>query len=341
MDQGLTWQASGVPTAAAPILLADGVSVSFWRPPFITVNGVIYYPAAAPDFALWDTFTFILCSTMAVSYAYNQQCSIDAHGLLDPVTGVYVAHPAAAIRALLTAFRRWQAGDFDNPALTAFDAAFPYEVGWVITSPTEFGKIIDALLSGLPALYFFKMSGALSLALLSPPAGTPVLTLTDLEMLQAPEGQEDAANLYRRAYLNYQRNWNVQQTVSPITVGPMPVYYPDGPRLAWLGMEWRVAAAKNDPVVTNYPLAADLGPVDTALTQMADARAVAAALLTICQERRELIRATTKIQPFQTELGSLVSIKRTRFKQTVPQLFLLVGLELDFTNSQAILTLWR
>jgi hypothetical protein len=304
-----------------PIPLADGVFVQFFTGP-------------GDDFVLYDEWTFILFSSiMCADTAQAADITVAGRGLISPATGVYPDKAGELIRAVLVGFAGWEAeADFDLPALAAFNAAFPYKMGLVADSPQAIGDIIDSLLTGLPALYTITSNGKFYLAEIKAPSGEAALELTDIEILEPPVGDDLGDLLYRRVYLHYNRNDCTLQNA----VAELPQE-----RLEWLRRQWRQVSARDDTILSLYPLAQDLGPLDTAIVERSEALQAARKLLSLYKTGHETLQVLTKIQPFLLDLGKIVKIRRPRFGLDQGDLFLVSGMDQDYAANEAVLTLWR
>jgi len=317
-----------------PIPLADGVSIQFIDRATALAQGVDAerFLSSPEDFALGDNWRFILGSTVAFAVQVaSGTITVDALGLVTPAVG-YTDKIGELIRALPQGWRGWQDADIDLAALAAFNAAIPYSAGLAVTSPTEIASIIDQLLTGVPALYTMTQAGQFFIAELTPPTGTPVMALTDVEFLESPEQEDGDDDLYRRVYLNYGRNYNSE---------PNPQNAPSQERLAWLRNEYRQVSARDETVLELYPWAGDLGPLDTCLVDRDEAKALAAKDLLLFKTRHPIVKVLMKAQPFLLDIWQPVSIRRTRFGDAVGQVYAIAGKEENYSASEATLKLWR
>lgn len=316
-----------------PIPLADGVSVQFIDRATALAQGVdeARFLSSPDDFALGDDWRFILGSTVAFALQITSgTITVDALGLVTPAVG-YTDKIGELIRALPQGWRGWTDADFDLPALTAFNAAIPYQAALVVFSPTDIASIIDQLLTGIPALYTMTQAGKFFIAALAPPTGEPVLELTDVEFQQTPEGEDGDDDLYRRVYLNYDRNYNPENN---------PQNAPSQERLAWLGKEFRRVSDRDETVLDDYPWAGDLGPLDTCLVLRDEAKALAAKNLELLKIKHPTLKVTIKIQPFLLDIWQPVSVRRTRYGEVESKVYAIAGKEENYTASEAILNLW-
>jgi hypothetical protein len=316
-----------------PIPLADGVSIKFTDRGTSLAQGVdaarfLSYP---DDFALGDNWRFILGSTVAFALQITSgTITVDVLGLVSPAVG-YTDKIGEMIRALPQGWRGWSDADFDLPALAAFNTAIPYQAALVVTSPNEIASIIDQLLTGIPALYTMTQAGKFFIAELALPSGAPVLELTDVELQQAPEGEDGDDDLYRRVYLRYDRNYNQENN---------PQNAPSQDRLAWLQNEFRQVSARDETVLSSYPWAGDLGPLDTCLVLRDEAKALASKNLELFKVKHPALKVTIKIQPFLLDIWQPVSLRRTRYGEVEGKNYAIAGKEENYSASEAILNLW-
>ena len=304
-----------------PIPLEDGLAVQF------TTQG-------GQDFYLWDDWSFILMSTMSINgINESTDVTVDVHGLLSPCTGGYTDLVGELIRTLLVLWVGWDGeADFDLEALTAFNAAVPYQMGKLVDSTSELGQVIDELLTGIPALYTITRAGKFFIREIVPPTGPALVEFSDVEAQESPKGNSDSDNICRRVYLRYDRNPSANQKM-------------DGgltqEEMAWYRNEWRQVSVRDDEVSRTYSYAKDLGPLNTALVQADEARALAQKNLNFYKVRREKVVLLCKNQAFLLNLGDEIGFRRSRFGSLVADLFAILGQEINFNNSEVTLSLWR
>lgn len=303
-----------------PIPLADGVSVQF-------------FTQSGQDFYAGDKFTFILMSQLYLrAVGETTEINVDAEGLESPVTDVYTDLIGEMIRAGAILLLDWSPEDFDAPAMTAFNAAFPYQAGLGVESPTEFGEIVKRLLGGIPAIHSMTLDGKFRLAELTPSEGTPVLVINDTNLQGRPQhgNSEEDRKIYRRVYLTYDRNYDQNSQPSGVTQE----------RLEWVKNETRSISARDDAVRQIFSLASDLGPLDTCLIKREDALAVAQKDLLLFKEEWDPVKVDLKTQPYAREIGETAELRRAKFGLDEGKLFKILGLDLDFTANKSTLDLW-
>lgn len=304
-----------------PIPLEDGVSIQF-----VTQVG--------QDFYLWDEYSFILMSTILVKLPDTTDLTIDAKGLLSPRTDppVFAATIAEMIYALVSIFAEWGDADFDLPSFDAFAIAIPYSAGLVIDSPDGITSTIDKLLTGIPALYSITIAGKFYVQELVVPSGSPVLSLIDEQIMDLPEFKQ-LSDITKRVYLKYDVNYttNTSKDLSGVSQE----------RLAWLKRGNRSISRKDDSILTNYPMASDIGPLETSLNVRADAGALADKLLALYQVPHETMEVQIGLQAIPLDIGDVVMVTRTTFGQGSGQLYMVQGISINFTDRQSTVTLWR
>lgn len=303
-----------------PIPLEDGVSVQF-------------FPEEGQHFYVGDKFTFILMSLLLLrAVEETTEVTVDGEGLDSPVTGSYTDKIGEMIRTGAILLLGWNADDFDADAMTAFNAAFPYQAGLGVESPTEYGEIVKTLLGGIPAIYSMTLDGKFRLAELTPPAGAPLLVINDTNIQGRPQhgNSEEDKKIYRRVYLTYDRNYNTGGQTSGVSQE----------RLEWLKNETRQVSARDDAVKQVFSLASDLGPLDTCLTNQADAQAVADKDLALFKVEWDSVTVDLKTQPYTREIGEPVELRRAKFGLDEGKLLNIHGLDLDFAANKSTLNLW-
>lgn len=345
-DNGLSWGTETATGVGVPF--GDGMSGNFndlsgdfdagdqWTWNFIAVPApmgdglsVMFTSGSGHDFELGDQFCFRLVSTMTLPGIADNEVLVDVQGRLALTAAAYVDTPGAIIRELLQEYAGWPTGDIDADSLAAFDAAFPYEVGIRIDSPTALSQIIDDLLAGFPARYTVKLDGRFCLSVLEAPGVTVIDTVKDVEILNLAVAV-DAENIYRRISLNYARCWDLTDS----DTGIFQDWY------EFASKEWRLVTVGDDTIADYYSfIAKDLEPINTCVISRADAEALAAAMLAILKTMHRLVTVELKVQPYIWELGDVIRVESAKFNMAAN--YLIEGLEHDFTASTSQVTLWR
>lgn len=302
-----------------PIPLADGVSIQF-----VTQTG--------QDFYLWDEFSFILMSTISVNFAESTDLTVDVKGLINPATDLFADTIGQMIYSLLRIFPEWADAVIDLPSITAFDVAIPYAAGLAIDSPDSITSIITQLLTGIPAIFSITNAGKFYLQELVVPVGPPALVVTDEHIMDLPNFIQ-LPGITKRVYLEYDKNYTTNSGWSLTNVSQA--------RMAWLKRGNRQISRKDDSVLTNYPAASDIGPLETALIDRDDAGLLAAKLLALYQLPHETMTIEIGLQAAQLDIGDIVEVRRDKFGQDAGQLYKVLGTNINFTDRLSELTLWR
>lgn len=312
-----------------PIPLADGVTIQFY-----SMEGLDYTdPPYGHDFYLWDQFEFIVMSTVLVypGLSGNNTLAADVSGLLAP-DGSYTERPAAIIKQMIqAAVSTWTDACFDTASLTAFDAAFPYQVGLFTDKATAIKDLITEVLAGLPSLYSVKPSGQFFLKELTVPSGSPVLALTDDESQSFPKGGTVQANPYKRVMLRFDHNHAPYQ--NPMTGS--------WPRNQWIITEWRQQSEADEKIRDTYPWAVDLGPIETCLVQRADVSDACSRCFTLFKVPRDTWEVDCGAKAALLSIGDVVLVTRSAVGLDAGALFLVIGQSYDLTGNKYTLTLWR
>lgn len=253
---------------------------------------------------------------------------------------VYSDRLGDIITDLLVAYGDWDLAEIDTAAMAAFNAAISYHAGLLLDSKESLIEVINRALQGIPALHTMKLNGQFSLIELSrEPSGEPVGEFTDLELMELSREREVAERVYRKFLLNYDRCYDTITTSSGV---PVNVY-------GWANTEYRLAQLQlGTEITTIYPLAGELGPLDTCLVSdnaigdflnKADVDDLLRKLASLFSSRPHQQVATVPIQPWDP--GNIVKLRRDKFGLAGGLNFLLLGLEMDFAASLAEITLWR
>jgi hypothetical protein len=304
-----------------PISLADGVSIQFTG-------------GTGDDFAVGDAFSFILISTITVGAGDSKNdLTVDVEGRVSAVTGAYAYTAGDIIQDLLQTVMGWADDELDLDSFADFIVTFPYTVGFLIDKPTSITEIIDSLLEGIPAFYSIDLDGLFYIRELTAPSGVSVATLTDVELLVDEEFTSEVTSddIYRRIYLNYDKCWSTIGSGDDI---PKAHY-------EWAKNEWRICRIKDDSVLDDYPLAKDLGPIDSCIIVKASTEAIAEKLLDLHGAKRQTLKIACKAQPFTWKIGDVVTIQRNSWGLYAGVKFRVIGMDLDFETTTSTLTLWR
>jgi hypothetical protein len=216
------------------------------------------------------------------------------------------------------------------------NAAAPYVVGLYLDGETSFREAMDMLVTSIGSWFAFDAVGVLRVGQLTAPSAEPVADILEDEILAGFErrvANGDGVPLWR-VRVRYGRNWTVQ---NGDLVGSV-----DDARRAYLGEEYRVAAAEDVSVKIQFAKAQEL-VVDTLLADEADALAEAARLLSIHKVRRDIFSVPIPADMLPSGAGDLMDTLRLehgRFGLSAGRNFRVLGRTPEFGNDRLILELW-
>lgn len=133
----------------------------------------------------------------------------------DATEGSTEADCSAAKLAQRLAARAIAAGDIESTDVTALHAINSAIVGYYTNAETTVAAALDEVLGSIGGWYSFDTLGKLRMGRLDAPAGNPVATLTEAELLQIerlPTSDEGRGLPTWRVNLNYDRNWSPAAT---------------------------------------------------------------------------------------------------------------------------------
>jgi len=185
--------------------------------------------------------------------------------------GTFSAKVADVVKDLVknygSPYYRLTDADLDLASFSAFNTAYPYEVGYYYTSKTNVGQICAELLASIGAFMLPTRAGKLALYRFELPNGAPVMTITAAHMasnfsLRIVNRVKPIAGVA----VNYCKNWTVQADIK--------TNIPEECKKL-LAQEWRVVRASNSTVADLYQDHATPIPRDTYLIDEAQAQLVA------------------------------------------------------------------
>lgn len=305
------------------IPLADGVSILF-----ISESG--------QDFYLWDEARFILYSTLDVYLSLTTPTTgsilVSLYGLRNSA-GTCPATAGDLIMTLPKLFAGWTDDDFDLTSFSDFNAIYTQTLGKLVDSPMAMTDIFKDLLTGFPAIYSTTREGKFFLKELSAPSGSATLTLTDNDFFQYPESSLHLDNsVIKRVLFRFDKNYSVNNN---------PASSLDQAWIEWISKDLRQVSARDERIRQTYPLAVDVGPLETALINRSEAQALARSFLDLFRTPREYFEAVISLRGILLELGDLVEVQRASFGLDSGELFVVVGTDLDCQQGEVRLTLWR
>jgi hypothetical protein len=181
------------------------------------------------------------------------------------------------------------------------------------------------------------------------PSGTPVLTVTEAEIVGAPtrmvSPDPERGIPAWRVNVNYARARKVQTATDLSGAGLT--------RLAEVSNEYRTATDSDATVKNQYPASPEVN-VDTELADAASAALLATYFLNLYKVRRDVFVVTVPLSLVRgmlelragfyyvvgPVLGEVVQLQLPRFGLSAGKLFRLMGLQVNLAAQTAELTLW-
>ena len=229
------------------------------------------------------------------------------------------------------------AGDISAADVTALDAANSAEVGiWLDGGETAVAAL-DMLANSVGAWYGVDRLGSFRMGRIAAPGGTPVATLTPLEIISVDRmaSRDDGRGVPAwRAALRYKRAWITQPSDLAGAVTDA--------RRAELREEYRTVNSDDAAVQTAHPLAPAL-EFDTLLIDATAAQTEVDRRRDLYKVRRDLLEVRVRLDAALAaaiDIGNVVSVAVPRFGMTAGKLFLVIGVRTDLRDGRLDLTLW-
>lgn len=218
----------------------------------------------------------------------------------------------------------------------ALDLIAAAEVGiWIDDSTTSFASALDQVIVGVGGWYGFDQEGVLRMGRLAAPAGTPVLTLHEYDVLDTPERRAptDNGTPIWSATVNHSKCWTVQTSgLAGSAAG----------RAGFVGRERR-SSNSTDASIKNQWLLAGKIEVDTLLNSTVDGDAEAARLLELHKVRRDVFDVPVNIGVLAEtplRIADVVEVHYGRFGMGGGRLFRVIGIFFNLADQSAKLSIW-
>lgn len=225
--------------------------------------------------------------------------------------------------------------DINSSDVSALDSATSAEVGYWLNGSATGKQALDAVLGSVGAWWGVDRLGKFRLARLDAPSGSPVATLTKVEILKIDRiVNQDAAIPAWQVNLSY-KPFSVTQ--SSDLAGSVTAS-----RRAELAQSYRKATASDASVKTLHPLAETLD-VETSLADAAAAQTEADRLLALYKVRRDTLSVRVALDAALAaaiDLGAVVSVAVPRYGYDSGRLMRVTSIRTDLRNGMLDLTLW-
>ncbi|MFO0271359.1 MAG: hypothetical protein ACK53W_12595 [Gemmatimonadota bacterium] len=275
----------------------------------------------------------------ATEASYLRTGSDPVRILTADVTEGAVAADRTVAQIMRRILRRVGLTALDIEGDAAVDSIAPWTGGFFCPAgePTTVKVALDALAASIHGFWIGTRTGKVRIGILRPPAGIPVLTLTQDDIA------ENGTSLDRivtegeglpvwRVTVRYQRNWTPQSRDQLAGVAKA--------EQERLGQAARSIVREDATIKARHPLATEL-VVETVLDTLADATALRDAVWSCYSVQRDVF--AVGVAPdlaADLELNDVVSLNVPRFGLASGRLFRVIGIDQQIRRGTAILTLW-
>lgn len=283
---------------------------------------------AASNFRAWPAGGYFRLGSSAIG-----QITTDA------TQGAAASNRTAAqiINAVATGPGGIASGDVVSADITALDSANSAEVGIYVGEESTVRAVLDEVAGAVGAWWGFDRLGQFRAQRLELPSGTPVATLTEVEIIKIDRvatTDKGAGVPAWRVALNYKKFYAAQDSDIAGAVTDA--------RRAEIRNTWRSTVAEDAAVKTAHPLAPQLD-FDTLLIDAAAAGTEGSRCLMLYKTRRDpfAVRvALDAVLAAAIDLGTVVRVVHTRFGLAAGKDFRVLGLQPDARTNMLDLTLW-
>jgi hypothetical protein len=298
--------------------------------------GADYANLATLEAAAPAAGTYITCLALGLfrlGAAPAGRITADARG---DNAGGYVSKAGEIVQRLLTGRCSVAVGDLEAASFTALNTAAPGECGVFLTGETTRQQAIDLLLASAGAWLAPTRTGTWQVGQLVAPAGTPVATLTDVEILSLDSRATNDDTRGVPVWRVTVRYKPYGQAAAADIAGSVTAA-----RRAELLQPWRDTTASDPTIQAKHLLAQELLR-ETTLTNAADAAAEASRLLALHGVRRDFVQADIWLSESTAalDLGQVVRLVTPRLGYGAGRHFVVVGIALDGRRQRLTLDLW-
>ncbi|WP_409264525.1 hypothetical protein [Pseudomonas sp. KCJK9000] len=224
--------------------------------------------------------------------------------------------------------------EIDSAAMAACRSDNGAAVGIYINEQASLRDIMEALAKGIGGWYGFSRAGKLQAAVFKAPAGVSELEFTPIEILDIERlALPDSINPpnWRRRVM-YARNWTPQTSDLAGVV--------TAERRAVLATDAKLAVAQDASILNRHLLATDSAPIVAFFNDETAAQTEADRQLGLYGTARAMYRVTLKTQPFQLDLGDVITLRFPRWGLDNGRQFAVVRISEDATTNEVELTVF-
>lgn len=228
------------------------------------------------------------------------------------------------------------AGEISTADADAMDAINPAVVGiWIDDATTTTSNAMAQVAASVGAWSGFDTAGVLRMGILTAPAGTPKVILTEDDVLGQIERRtaSDVAIPIFTATVNHTKNYTVQTSGLAGSAAA---------RKGFVSLERRSASATDADIKKQWLMAGTL-EVDTLLTTTAAGDAEAARVLALHKVRRDIFEIPVPLSVITDDalwMLETIGADYPRFDMDTGRLFRVIGIAFELSSDKAILTVW-
>jgi len=223
----------------------------------------------------------------------------------------------------------WVASDF-----TTLSQKNAGTLGVIVNDEETTASLLDRVCQSVGAWWGYDSLGRFRVARLDAPAGVPITTLTDSEILELERQPEDKLPIWQTT-MKADVNYVVQEKSALAGV------VADN-RVAWFNTESRDQKV-SDTNVKAVRLLAEDESYDSLLNGISQAQAESNRRLSLFSVRRDTVTVTLA-NPYDhyssLDLGAVVSLQTAKLGYTSGKLFTVTGVNIDYQANTIDLTLW-
>ena len=223
----------------------------------------------------------------------------------------------------------WVASDF-----TTLSQKNAGTLGVIVNDEETTASLLDRVCQSVGAWWGYDSLGRFRVARLDAPAGIPITTLTDSEILELERQPEDKLPIWQTT-MKADVNYVVQEKSALAGV------VADN-RVAWFNTESRDQKV-SDANVKAVRLLAEDESYDSLLNGISQAQAESNRRLSLFSVRRDTVTVTLA-NPYDhyssLDLGAVVSLQTAKLGYTSGKLFTVTGVNIDYQANTIDLTLW-
>ncbi|WP_136419975.1 hypothetical protein [Herbaspirillum sp. ST 5-3] len=244
---------------------------------------------------------------------------------------------AQVVKSILTGPGGVSSADISASDITDLDTANSAEIGLWVDAEMNIRSALDMLTNSIGAWWGVDRTGVFRTKRLEAPTGTPVATLTGVEIIRLDRVASNDAGAGIPAWgskLKYKRHWTTQDNDLAGSV--------TNARRAEIREEWRTVVAEDASVKTAHLLAQEL-EFETLLVDATASATENTRRLDLYKTRRDRFEVRAGLDDVlasSIDLGEVIEIAYPRFGLDAGRSFVVIGMQPDLRTGIVDLTVW-